>query len=291
MIRADDLLNPPHPILFDGGFGACLQHRGLEPGSAPETWNLAKPDEVRRLHKDFVAAGAMIIETNTFGANARRFRAGEVKDPLSENIRTACRLAIEASGGRVLVAGSTGPLGELIEPFGELSVDQARAAFVEQHRLLRDCGVRVLLIETMMSIEEALLALESAKETGFDVIGVTMTFEPTPRGPRTAFGVSPAQAARALSAGGAQIVGSNCGSGFDVMRDVAREFLDATSIPVLIQPNAGIPRSGARGPVYPETPESFGAFLHELNDMGVRLLGGCCGAEPEHIAAARRALG
>ena len=230
----------------------------------------------------------MIIETNTFGANGRRFLASEVKDPLAENIRAACRLATEASGGRVLVAGSTGPLGELIEPYGDLSIDQARAAFLEQYRVLHECGIRILLIETMMSLEEALLALEAAKETEFDAIGVTMTFEPTPQGPRTAFGVSPAQAARELGAAGAQIVGSNCGSGFDVMRNVAREFLDASSVPILIQPNAGIPRSGARGPVYPETPESFGAFLHELSTMGVRLVGGCCGADPEHIAAAGR---
>lgn len=284
------LLHPTGPILFDGGFGACLQHRGLEPGSAPETWNLLKPAEVRQLHGEFVASGSAVIETNTFGANARRFHAGEVEGGVGRNIAAAVSLAREAAGDRAILAGSTGPLGELIEPYGELTASDARAAFREQYRALRENGVRVLLIETMMSLDEATLALECAVETGFDVIGVSMTFEPTKHGPRTAFGVSPTQAAKELIAAGAQIVGSNCGSGFDTMRHVAREFLDASSVPVLIQPNAGIPLGGAAGPVYPETAESFGAFLAQLSEMGVRLLGGCCGAEPEHIAAAARHL-
>ncbi len=244
-----------------------------------------------RLHREFVAAGSMVIESNTFGANARRFHAVEVEDDVAENIRAAAGLALEAAGGRIIVAGSTGPLGELIEPYGELAHDEARASLLEQYRALKGAGIRVLLIETMMALEEAQLALESAHAVGFDIVGATMTFEPTPHGPRTAFGVSPAQAAKALIAAGAQIVGSNCGSGFDTMRDVAKEFLDASSVPVLIQPNAGIPRGGANGPVYPETPESFAAFLAEMYGMGVKLLGGCCGAEPEHIGAAAKHLG
>lgn len=284
------LLAPSSPVLFDGGFGACLQHRGLEPGSAPEIWNHIRPDEVRALHREFMTAGSMVIETNTFGANARRFRAAEVEGSVSDNVRAAVRLAMEAASPQTIVAGSTGPLGELIEPYGDLTVDDARAAFTEQYRSLHDAGIRVLLIETMMALEEAQLALECAQAIGFDVVGVTMTFEPTPHGPRTAFGVSPSQAAKALVSAGAQIVGSNCGSGFDTMRDVARDFLDTAAVPVLIQPNAGIPRGGAKGPVYPETPESFGAFLAELHGMGVKLLGGCCGAEPEHLAAAARWL-
>ena len=243
-----------------------------------------------RLHREFVAAGSMVIESNTFGANARRFHAAEVDDEVAENVRAAVGLAHGAAGDQALVAGSTGPLGELIEPYGELAQDEARASLLEQYRALKASGVRVLLIETMMALEEAQLALECAHAVGFDVVGATMTFEPTPHGPRTAFGVSPAQAAKGLIAAGAQIVGSNCGSGFETMRAVAQEFLDASSAPVLIQPNAGIPRGSANGPVYPETPESFAAFLAELYGMGVKLLGGCCGAEPEHIAAAAKRL-
>ncbi|MCU0452950.1 MAG: homocysteine S-methyltransferase family protein [Bacteroidetes bacterium] len=290
MLSPASLLAPTRPVLFDGGFGACLQHRGLEPGSAPEGWNVSRPDDVRTLHSEFVAAGSLVIETNTFGANVRRFQSAEVKGKISDNIRAAVRLATEAAGHRAIIAGSAGPLGELIEPYGELSAEDARAAFTEPYRTMREAGVRVLLIETMMSLEEAQLALECAHAIGFDIVGATMTFEPTPHGPRTAFGVSPTKAARELVAAGAQIVGSNCGSGFDTMRQVAKEFVAASSVPVLIQPNAGIPRGGANGPVYPESPESFGAFLAELHGMGVKLLGGCCGAEPEHIAAAAARL-
>ncbi|OGU63850.1 MAG: hypothetical protein A3C56_05950 [Ignavibacteria bacterium RIFCSPHIGHO2_02_FULL_56_12] len=290
MISIHNLKDPSGPILFDGGFGAALQYRGLTSGTPPETWNIARPEEVRKLHAEFVAAGSAIIESNTFGANSCRWHASGERAPLGLVIHEACRLAASAADAKAVVAASTGPLGDVLEPYGELSRKQGKHAFREQYTMLKSEGIRVLLIETMMSLDEALLALETAKEVGFDAVGVTMTFEPGPHGPRTAFGVAPAEAARRLSEAGANIVGSNCGSGFDTMRIVAAEFLEYAGVPVLIQPNAGIPVVGADGPMYPETPESFGEFLQELYETGVRLLGGCCGSGPEHIACAKAAL-
>ena len=290
MIRAADLLRPDTPILFDGGMGTGLMHRGLESGEAPELWNIERPGEVLDLHKEFVEAGSQVIETNTFGANPIRLRMTGTDVSTKDVIAAACGLAHAAADGRALVAGSVGPLGELVEPLGTLSLDEAREAYAEAIEHLMRYDVDVILIETMMSVDEAQIALRQALIAGASVVAVTMNFDATPKGPRTAFGESPADAMKRLQDAGAHIVGSNCGAGFDTMSRVARECVNAATHPVLIQANAGIPVVGANGLRYPESPESFAAFSKELSEIGVRLIGGCCGTGPEHIRQVRKQL-
>lgn len=279
------------PVLFDGAMGTECQKRGLPAGSPPELLNLENPDELKAIHQLYIAAGANLIESNTFGGNRKRLEANGLLKRVKEVNRTAAEAALEAAGGKTLVAGSVGPLGALVEPYGEISLQEARDIFGEQISILREAGIHMILIETMISLEEAVLAFEAARESGATTVGVTMTFEPTPNGPRTAFGESPSQAARTLSEKGAAIVGSNCGSDFETMRAVAKEYLAATDKPILIQPNAGIPSVEHGSFVYPEDPQRFGRFVGELRSIGIPLIGGCCGTTPQHIAVGREVLG
>jgi len=273
MIRATDLLQPDRPILLDGGVGTGLMKRGLEPGQPPELWNLERPGEVLDLHRSFVEAGSHVIETNTFGANPVRLRmTGEDASP-KDIIAAACGLALEAADGRALVAGSVGPLGELIEPHGRLSVDDARDAYREVIETLMMYNVDIILIETMMSVDEAQIALRQALIAGASVVAVSMNFDPTPKGPRTAFGESPTVAVKQLQEAGAHIVGSNCGAGLNTMLEVARECVSVARVPVIIQPNAGIPETLDGVLHYPETPDSFATCAKEMIDGGVRYIG------------------
>lgn len=290
MITLDELLQGKTSILFDGAMGTECQKRGLPVGSPPELLNLENPQALRAIHESYVVAGADVVESNTFGGNRKRLEANDLHGKIREINNMAAEAALEAAEGKAFVAGSVGPLGALVEPYGEVSRQEAKDIFGEQVSILREAGIGLILIETMISLEEALLALEAAREAGAAFVGVTMTFEPTPNGPRTAFGEAPAQVARTLLENGANIVGSNCGSDLDTMRAVAKEFLAATDRSILIQPNAGIPSIENGVSVYPEDPQSFGRFLHELTSTGIRLIGGCCGTTPQHIASAKTRL-
>ncbi len=278
-------------MLFDGGLGTGLIQRGLEPGEAPESWNLERPGQVLDLHAAYVEAGSRVIETNTFGANALRLRAAGAGISAREAIAAACGLALEAADGRALVAGSIGPLGELVDPYGPVSVDVARATYAEVIETMQTYGIEVVVIETMLSLDEALIALRQALIAGVPAVGVSMNFDVTPKGPRTAFGESPTDVVTRLQDAGAHFVGSNCGAGLDTMTLVARELMSAAAVPVLIQANAGIPTTVEGRLHYPETPETFSAFVDRITDMGVRLVGGCCGTGPEHIRQIRKVIG
>ncbi|MBI4428577.1 MAG: homocysteine S-methyltransferase family protein [Ignavibacteriales bacterium] len=285
-----ELLKEKTAILFDGANGTEYQRRGLETGLSPESWNLSNAPMVEKIHLEYISAGSMIVETNTFGANRKRLEASGLENKLKEINSTAADLALSAANGNALVAGSVGPLGALIEPYGDISKDEARRIFQEQIRLLLDAGVHLIAIETMMSLEEALLALEAGRYEGAKTIAVTMTFEPTPEGPRTPFGESPSQVVQTLERMGATIVGSNCGRGFDVMRAVAKEMKSAAKVPVLVQPNAGIPTFKEKTIFYPENPEQYAEFVKDMLSLGVELIGGCCGTTAEHIAAAKKVV-
>lgn len=270
-------------IFFDGANGTEYQRRGLPPGAAPESLVLTNPTLVKQVHREYLLAGSQVITTNTFGANRKRLAASGLEADIQEINRRAVELAREA--GAHMIAGSVGPLGTLIEPYGEVGKDEASAVFKEQAELLKRAGIDLMLIETMISLEEALVALQAVREAGVRSVGVTMTFDRTPDGPRTPFGEAPATAARSLLEAGAMFVGSNCGKGFDVMRDVAREMVQAVRPDlILLQPNAGIPSVVSGALVYPETPNRYGEFVGEMAQLGIRLFGGCCGTTAEHIA-------
>jgi 5-methyltetrahydrofolate--homocysteine methyltransferase len=279
----ENLLESNKLIFFDGANGTEYQRRGLPPGAAPESLVLTDPNLVKQVHREYLLAGSQVVTTNTFGGNRKRLAASGLETQIQEINRRAVELAREA--GASIVAGSMGPLGTFIEPYGDVSTAEASAIFREQAELLKQAGVDLVVIETMMSLDEALIALQAVRETGVRAVGVTLTFDPTPEGPRTAFGEAPALAARRLLEAGAMFVGSNCGKGFDVMRAIASDMIQgADPTHLLLQPNAGIPSLLAGELRYSETPEQYGAFVREMAQLGIRLFGGCCGTTPEHIA-------
>jgi 5-methyltetrahydrofolate--homocysteine methyltransferase len=276
------------PVLFDGATGTEYQRRGLPVGAAPEIWVMENPDAVKDVHRTYVAAGAQVIETCTFGATKRRLEASDVPYSVADVTRTAVALAKEAVAGKALVAGSVGPFGGILEPYGEVTVGEVEELFAEQMSVLVESGADIVLIETMISLSEAIVALRTAKSVGASTVGVTMTFEMTGSEPRTSFGESVQDVVKALTEEGATFIGANCGAGFELMRIVARSFRTESKIPVLIQTNAGIPSVEKGLIVYPEQAASFGRFVKELTDLGIDMIGGCCGTTPEHIAEAAK---
>lgn len=278
------------PVLFDGATGTEYQRRGLPIGAAPEIWVMENPDIVKDVHRSYVAAGAQVIETCTFGATQRRLEASDVRYSVADVTRTAVALAKEAAAGKALVAGSVGPFGGILEPYGDVTLGEVEELFAEQMSVLVESGADIVLIETMISLSEAIAALRTAKSVGASTVGVTMTFEMTGSEPRTSFGESVGDVAAALTAEGATFIGANCGAGFELMRIVARSFRSESKIPVLIQTNAGIPSVENGMIVYPEQAASFSRFVKELADLGIDMIGGCCGTTPAHIAEAKNTI-
>jgi len=284
-MNIEELLNRKH-IVFDGATGTEFQRLGLSGGTPPEQWVFDKPEVLKDIHRAYVQAGADVIETCTFGANRERLKASELKNSIATLNRRAVEIAREIAGEHVCVAGSVGPLGGIIEPYGEITVADAENIFAEQIASLLEAKVDLLVIETMMWSQEALVAFRTAKRLGAKIVGVTFTFEPTPDGPRTSFGESVSDIVTVFRNEPLSFIGSNCGSGFSVMRDVVKEYRSATQLPLLIQTNAGIPILENGKNHYPESPESFGMFVQEIANLGVQMIGGCCGTTPAHIAEA-----
>jgi len=278
------------PVLFDGGTGTEFQKRGLKIGDAPESLTLTHKDIVRQVHRDYLDAGSQVIETNTFGGNRKRLESAGLANRIVEVNSIAVEIALQEAGGKAVVAGSIGPLGVLLEPYGDVSQTEAMEMFGEQASILLRSGIGFILIETMISLEEATLALRSVKEAGAVSIGVTLTFEMSGDEPRTTFGETARLCAEVLANEGASLVGSNCGNGFEVMRSVSNSMKESSKVPLLIQPNAGIPAYSEGRPVYTEGPTEFASFVREMRSAGVDCLGGCCGTTPDHIRSAARVL-
>lgn len=276
-------------LLSDGATGTNYQNRGIEPGVAPEEWLLDRPDEVVDLHRRFAEAGSDIVLTCTFGASALRLQDGALAGRARElNLRGA-ELARDAIGDAgVLVAGCIGPSGQLVEPLGPLSRDEAAGAFAEQARALADGGVDLLVLETFFALDEALWAAEAALSVTDLPLVVSFSFD---QGTRTMMGLSPTDVVAALDALPLAALGANCGRSLDDTAAIVSEFAQSgMSAPLWIKPNAGVPQIVGDAVVYPEDPDSFAARLAEFAPAGAQILGGCCGSTPEHLAALRRAL-
>jgi 5-methyltetrahydrofolate--homocysteine methyltransferase len=274
-------------LVGDGAWGTELMKRGLPPGRPPEWFALEKPEVLEEVARLYLDAGADLLTTDTFGGTSFRLRLHGLDGERERINREAVEAVKRAVGGRALVSASVGPSGQLLEPYGDTSPDAVEEAFAEQVRALASAGADVLCIETMGDLTEAVRAVKAAKAMAPGVpVLATMTFEPTPRGYFTVMGVSVEKAAAGLEAAGADAVGSNCGTGIDDMVSIAR----ATRLPLVIQPNAGLPRSLEGQLVYDQTPETMAARVPELLDLGVAIVGGCCGTTPDHIRAIRRAV-
>lgn len=276
-------------LLSDGATGTNYQERGMEPGVAPEEWLLDRPDEVVELHRRFVAAGSDIVLTCTFGASAMRLQESPLAGQARELNMRGAELARRAVGEEaVLVAGSIGPSGQLVEPLGPLGRDEAGEAFAEQARALADGGADLLVLETFFALDEAMWAAEAALAATDLPLVVSFSFD---QGTRTMMGLSPADVVAAVDSLPLAALGANCGRSLEDTAAVVAEFAQTEMrAPLWVKPNAGVPRIVGDAVVYPEGPDSFAAQLAELAPAGARILGGCCGSTPEHLAALRRAL-
>lgn len=274
-------------LISGNAYGTALEPMGLAPGQCPDLWNLERPEAVASVHRAYVEAGCDIIQSNTFAAgNPISAAKWGLRERLGELIAAGVRLAKEAAKDRAFVFVTTSPTGALLEPYGALSPDAARAAFEEQAQLAAAAQPDALLYETFFAIEELEIAVRAAKATGLPVVA-TMTFD---QGGRTSMGVSPQQAARALEAAGADVIGANCGTGPAAMEPVALALREATERPVMAQPNAGMSRLVAGRTEFPGTPEELADFAERMVAAGIKIVGGCCGTTPEHLRAVVKRL-
>ncbi len=278
-------------VVADGAMGTMLMARGLESGKAPEAINVERPEVLEEIARLYIEAGADIVQTNTFGASPLKLAKSNLADKTREINAAGVRAARNAAGNSVFVSASVGPSGRILKPYGDTEPQEVYESFLAQITVLVESGIDALSIETMTDVSEALLALKAAKEASSNIpVIVTMTFEPAAKGFVTIMGTSVARAAKELEAHGADVVGSNCGNGMEQMVRIAREFRACTKLPIIIQPNAGLPQLKGREIVYPETPEFFASKVPELMDAGVSIIGGCCGTTPAHIKAIREVI-
>jgi 5-methyltetrahydrofolate--homocysteine methyltransferase len=277
------------PLIADGAMGTMLLDRGLEPGAPPERITLERPEVLRDVAAAYLAAGADIVETNTFGASRLKLQSAGLGTDVERCNRDAVEIVRDVVGQRAYVAGSVGPCGRLLEPYGDVEPTEVRASFDEQCEHLIAAGVDCIFVETMVDIEEAVLAVEAAKSASPDIpVAAMLTFDPTPRGFYTIMGNSVEVAAQRLAAAGADLAGSNCGSGIEQMIDIARAFHAHTALPLIIQANAGLPESRDGTVVYPDGPEPYARGARALREVPVAVIGGCCGTTPDHVRALRR---
>ena len=280
-----------HLPLIDGGYGWLLQERRLEPGIPAEQWNLTNPAGIALLHEEYAAAGATILTTNTFGATAPRLAGYDLADQAEEIAERGAAIAREVADRHgILVAGNIGPTGELLEPLGALSRDEAVEVFATQIRAMVRGGIDLVLIETMSDLEEASAAIEATRREapGLPIVA-TMSFDTNLR---TMMGVTPAAAVAALAAAGADAVGANCGRGPEDMIQIAASLVGARPEGLLLvaQSNAGLPQVSGDGFAY--TVDAAGMAEHgvALREAGIDIVGACCGSSPDHIKAMANAL-
>jgi 5-methyltetrahydrofolate--homocysteine methyltransferase len=283
-----DLLSSRNVLLADGATGTNYQNMGIEPGVVPEEWVVDAPDNVRALHRRFLDAGSDLVLTCTFGATTPRLADGPLAGRGREVNLRAAELARDEAGDDRLVAGSLGPTGQLPEPYGLLTREVAVEAYADQARALADGGVDLLVLETFFALEEALWAIEGIQSVSDLPLVMSFSFD---QGTHTMMGLSPADVAAAVIPLGVAALGANCGRSLDDTDAVVDEFLAAApGIPLWIKPNAGVPRIVGDTVVYDAGPEQLAEHVRAYADKGARIVGGCCGSTPEHIAAIAAAL-
>jgi 5-methyltetrahydrofolate--homocysteine methyltransferase len=287
-----EALNAGRPVLLDGGMGTSLYAAGIEPGIAPDEWNLTHPDVIRGIHRAYIEAGSQVILTNTFGGSRHRLRFSDLGDRVADVNRIGAQLAraeADAADHKVLVAGSMGPTGELMEPYGALTPPKAKEAFAEQAAALVEGGVDLLWIETMSDLDEVQAAVEGARSVCDLEVAATMSFEMKEH---TMMGVSPAQAIERLRHLDLVAIGANCGTGSPNAEQAIEAMRAADPTTALIaKPNAGLPQESNGEIIYSEDPSEMARHARLLHGLGAGLIGGCCGSTPAHLKAIATALG
>ena len=273
-------------LISDGGSGTYLQAHGLEPGGSPELMNIEQPEVVRQMAADFFAAGSDMVLTNSFGGSRFGLDRYGFGDRVHEFNKAASALAKSVAPEGKYVGGSVGPTGVLLESIGgDHTESELYDAFQEQVVGLAAGGADAIVVETMISTDEARRAIQAAKEHTDLVVMATMTFDKGPRGYFTMMGDTPEDAVKKLSDAGADIVGTNCGNGADVMVDLIKRIRPVTDKPILVHSNAGIPAIVNGVVQYPESPDFMAPRFKEMAELGASIIGGCCGTTPAHLAA------
>ena len=279
-------------VLCDGGMGTMLQAAGIEAGETGELWNVERPEAIAKIHRSYLAAGATLLTTNTFGGSRPRLEMNGLGDRTEELNRAGAAVARGvADEFGALVGGNLGPTGELMEPLGTMTHEQAKEYFAEQLRGLVAGGIDLVLIETMSDLAEADAAVAAAHEVAPDLpVIATMSFDTNLR---TMMGVTPTAAMSHLASAGVQGIGANCGRGPVEMEQIAAELVAARTgdVMVVTQSNAGLPRPVGDHFEYDGTPELMAEHVKRLRGLGVDVVGACCGSTPEHVRAMRAALG
>lgn len=292
MNKLQKLLDERGILLADGATGTNLIPLGLDSGQAPELWNFEHVDRIEWLHQSFIDAGSDILVTNSFGGTARRLKLHDLQDRVIEINQAAAEIAgnIAAKSGReVVIAGSVGPTGDLLFPLGELTYEGAVEAFVEQMTGLKKGGADVAWIETMSSPEEIDAAIEAAGEVGLDYV-VTASFDTAGK---TMMGLAPSDFGDRMQAQAKRPVafGSNCGVGASDLLVAAIDMVaHSGGIPVVAKANAGIPKIQGDKVVYSGSPELMGDYAKLAKNLGISIIGGCCGNSPAHVKAMADAL-
>lgn len=281
-------------LISDGAMGTNLQAKGLSIGEVPEKWNITHPNQVKEVHQSFINAGSDIVLTNTFGGNRVKLnRAGEA-DQVKELNSAAVKLAKEvADPAGVFVAASIGPTGEFMEPLGTVSYETMVEIFSEPIEVVVSAGVDLIIVETMTDLSEAKAAIYAAKKVSDLPIAATMSFDKTGQGYRTIMGIDPKTAARGLREAGADLIGANCGNvDMKAMYELMSEMIDSVDDEsfFIAQTNAGIPQLIDGKTVFPDSPEEMAKDVTALVEMGVNVIGGCCGTTAEHIRQIRLAI-
>jgi len=269
-------------LVSDGATGTNLQLVGMERGKSAEDWVLENPQAIMDLERQFIDAGSDIILTCTFGGTRLRLAASGLADKVVEINQKAVELAKKAIGDRnILLAGSIGPTGSMMQPLGPLSVEDARATFSEQAKILVEAGVDLLVIETQFDLAEARAAIQAVRELSALPLVVSFSYD---RGKRTMMGVSAKSMFEMTSAFAVDLLGINCGRSLDDNLAVLKELRDLTDKPIWFKPNAGLPGINEAGKAeYSVTPEMMVEAAREWIAAGANIIGGCCGTSPSHL--------
>ena len=279
-----DLLNENKVIVSDGATGTNLIQRGLERGVTAENWVIDNPEKIKKLHLEFIEAGAEIILTSTFGGSEIRLEQSGLRDEYEQVNHAAVTLAKEAvRNTSVLVAGSIGPLGQMLKPLGPLEIREAENYYARQAAALCAAGVDIIVIETQFDLNEARAAINGVKSSCQQALVCSFSFD---RGVKTMMGVSPSSFAKEVEGLGLSAIGINCGKSLDDNVNALKELSNATTTPIWFKPNAGLPHLDESGePSYDITPDQMAKNVNTWIEAGARIIGGCCGTSPEHLKA------
>lgn len=290
-------------LISDGALGTMLFDRGLKFGACPEEMSLSKPHILQEIAMAYINAGADIIQANTFGASPLKLSDYQLQDRVMEinllavkNLREIIALHAQTIARPIYIAGTCGPSGKLLKPYGKIDPVEMFASYKQQMQALVDADVDIILIETMSDLNEVTLAVNALhdvfSETGKVIpVCVSMTYNATKRGLFTIMGSSITNVVTTLNELKVDMMGSNCGNGIETMLKVAQEYRTLTDKPLFIESNAGLPVVGDDGKThYLETPELFAEKSQQFLNLGINVIGGCCGTSPEHIRALKTSL-